>query len=86
MSSCSPAITRPYPQFADRVAPFGFGELFSRGLCSANTGQFTLIEKLCDDRRIAFSLKDAHYVTFGPEPIAAFYLAKKAKAKTRICG
>ena len=71
----------PYPQFADRVAPFGFGELFSRGaVAAANTGQFTLIEKLCDDRRIHF-LKDAHYVTFGPEPIAAFYLAKESENK-----
>ena len=71
----------PYPQFADRVAPFGFGELFSRGaVAAANTGQFTLLEKLCDDRRMRF-LKDAHYVTFGPEPIAAFYLAKENENK-----
>ena len=71
----------PYPQFAERVSPFGFGELFSRGAVeAANTGQFTLLEKLCDDRRMRF-LKDAHYVTFGPEPIAAFYLAKESENK-----
>lgn len=71
----------PYPQFAERVSPFGFGELFSRGAVeAANTGQFTLLEKLCDDSRMRF-LKDAHYVTFGPEPIAAFYLAKESENK-----
>ena len=71
----------PYPQFAERVAPFGFGELFSRGaVAAANTGQFTLLEKLCDDRRMDF-LKDAHYITFGPEPVAAFYLAKESENK-----
>ncbi len=71
----------PYPQFADRIAPLGFGELFSRGAVeAANTGQFTLLEKLCDDRRMRF-LKDAHYVTFGPEPIVAFYLAKESENK-----
>ena len=81
MSSCSPAITRSLIRSL-RIAwrRLDSANCSAAGLWQLNTGQFTLIEKLCDDRRIHF-LKDAHYVTFGPEPIAAFYLAKESENK-----
>ena len=69
------------PQLAEKLAPYGFREIVAKGGgLAAETGKYTLLEKLCDDMRIRY-LADAKYITAGPEPIAAFYLAKESEIK-----
>lgn len=68
-------------QLAERLAPYGFRDVLSRGGgLLEETGKYTLLEKLCDDLRMQY-LRDAKYITAGPEPVAAFYLAKESEIK-----
>ena len=69
------------PQLAEKLAPYGFREIVAKGGgLAVETGKYTLLEKLCDDKRIQY-LSDAKYITAGLEPIAAFYLAKESEIK-----
>ncbi|MCI8609826.1 MAG: V-type ATP synthase subunit C [Firmicutes bacterium] len=71
----------PYQQFADRLAPYGMREILADGgAVVKETGKYTLLEKLCDDKKIQY-LRDAKYVTAGLEPLLAFYGAKESEIK-----
>lgn len=70
-----------YQQLADKLAPFGFREIFAQGAAAVqNTGKYTLLEKLCDDMRMKY-VKDARYVSFGIEPAVGFLVAKEGEIK-----
>ena len=70
-----------YSQLADKLAPYGFRQLFSDGAAAVrDTGKYTLLERLCDNMRMKY-IKDAKYVTAGIEPVAAFYIAKESEIK-----
>lgn len=44
------------------------------------TGMYSLLEKLCDNKRIEY-IKDAKYISFGIEPAAAYLIAKDSEIK-----
>lgn len=70
-----------YSQFADRMAPYGFREIFTKGAAAVSTtGKYALLEKLCDDARIRY-VRDAKYISMGIEPIAGFFIAKESEIK-----
>ena len=71
----------PCQQLAEKLAPYGFRDIVGRGGgLAVETGKYTLLEKLCDDAKIRY-LANAKYITAGPEPVAAFYLAKESEIK-----
>lgn len=71
----------PYNQLAEKLAPYGYQRIMADGgALVRSTGKYTLLEKLCDDARMDY-LRDAKYITTGPEPVAAFYLAKESENK-----
>ena len=68
-----------YSQIADKLAPYGLREVLAEGGRSLEeTGDFTLLEKLCDDRMMEFN-KKAKYETFGIVPIAGYWYAKEVE-------
>ena len=70
-----------YQQLADKLAPFGFREVFAQGAVMVqNEGKYTLLEKLCDDMRMKY-IRDARYVSFGIEPVCGFLIAKESEIK-----
>ena len=70
-----------YQQLADKLAPFGFRDVFAQGaLLVQNEGKYTLLEKLCDDMRMKY-IRDARYVSFGIEPVCGFLIAKESEIK-----
>ena len=70
-----------YSQFADRMAPYGFRDIFAKGAAAVSTtGKYALLEKLCDDARIRYA-RDAKYISMGIEPIAGFFIAKESEIK-----
>lgn len=71
----------PYQQLADRFTPYGFREIIEKGAVAArDTGLYSLMEKLCDNKRIEY-VKDAKFVTFGIEPAIAYIVAKESEIK-----
>ena len=70
-----------YQQLADKMAPFGFRDVFAQGAAAVQAeGKYTLLEKLCDDMKMKY-MKDAKYITFGIEPVCAFLTAKESEVK-----
>ena len=70
-----------YQQLADKLAPYGFREVFASGAVAVrDTKKYTLLEKLCDDMKIKY-VKDAHYVSFGIEPVMGFLIGKESEIK-----
>ena len=70
-----------YQQLTDKFAPYGFGEIIEKGAAHVkSTGMYSLLEKLCDNKRIEY-IKDAKFVSFGLEPAAAFLIAKESESK-----
>ena len=70
-----------YQQLADKMAPFGFRDVFAQGAAAVQAeGKYTLLEKLCDDMKMKY-MKDAKYKTFGIEPVCAFLTAKESEVK-----
>lgn len=68
-------------QFAEWLLPYGFHAVVTQGgAMLKETGKFTLLEKLCDDKIIHF-IRSARYVTFGIEPPAAYLIAKEYEIK-----
>ena len=51
------------------------------GTMLRETGSFTALERLCDNRLVEFA-KAAKHVTFGVEPLAAYLIAKGAEIRT----
>ena len=75
------AYEESYQQVADKLRPYGFGDIIEKGAAEVrNTGLYSLMEKMCDDRLMRY-IKDAKYVPFGPEAAAAFLLAKESEIK-----
>lgn len=70
-----------YQQLSDRFAPYGFSEIIEKGAADVDsTGMYSLLEKLCDNKRIEY-IRDAKFVSFGLEPAAAFLVAKESENK-----
>lgn len=71
----------PYQQLAERFAPYGFREIIEKGAVAArDTGLYSLMEKLCDNKRIEF-IKNSRFVSFGIEPAIAYIVAKESEIK-----
>ena len=70
-----------YQQLADKLAPYGFREVFAAGAQTVrDSRKYTLLEKLCDDMKIKY-VKDAHYISFGIEPVMGFLIGKESEIK-----
>ena len=75
------AYEEGYQQFADRMIPYGYRDIFAKGAVEVhNTGKYTLLEKLCDDKRMSY-VSDARYVSFGVEPLIGYMVAKETENK-----
>lgn len=71
----------PFQQLAEKFAPYGFGEIMEKGAVQVKTtGMYSLLEKLCDNKRIEY-IRDAKFVSFGLAPCAAFLIAKESENK-----
>lgn len=69
----------PYTQLADRLAPYGLKKAMSEGGARLKeTGQFGIIEKLCDDAVMEYNRKEK-YESFGIAPIAAYWHGKNVE-------
>ncbi len=69
-------------QLTERLLPFGFHAVLAQGgAMLKETGKFTLLEKLCDDKIIQL-IRTARYVTFGIEPLAAYLIGKEYEIKS----
>lgn len=69
-------------QFADKLLAYGFMQVLSDGADALKeTGKFTALEKLCDNKLIEF-VKSSKYVPFGIEPIVGYLIAKEQEIKT----
>lgn len=71
-----------YEQFSPRLLAYGLDQaLLFGGEELRESGRFTVLEKLCDDALITYAQK-AKAVSFGPEPLAAYIIAKEAEIRT----
>ncbi len=71
----------PFEKFAEQLSAYGFRELFLEGTESlVNTGMFTKLEKLLDNKIIEH-VKGAKYIPFGIEPLAGYLIAKDNEIK-----
>jgi V/A-type H+-transporting ATPase subunit C len=72
----------PYEQFAEKLIPYGLSHAMAEGgAMLRETGRFTALERLCDNRLVEFA-KSAKYISFGIEPLAAYLIAKEAEIRT----
>lgn len=72
----------PYEQFAEKLIPYGLSApMFEGGAMLRETGRFTALERLCENRIMEFA-KGAKYVSFGIEPLAAYLIAKEVEVRT----
>lgn len=70
-----------YENFANELFVYGYKDLFFEGINALNeTGNFTLLEKLFDNRLIEH-IKSAKYISYGIEPLAAYLIAKENEIK-----
>lgn len=71
----------PFEKFAEQLSAYGFKEIFLEGTeALENTGMFTKMEKLLDNKLIEH-VKQAKYVPFGIEPLAGYLIAKDNEIK-----
>ena len=71
----------PFAQFADKAAAYGFREIVAAGGgLVKESGEYILLEKLCDDLRIKY-IRGAKYITSGLAPIAAFYIVRESEIR-----
>ena len=49
-------------------------------MAARDTGLYSLMEKLCDNKRIEF-VKKSRFVSFGIEPAIAYIVAKESEIK-----
>ena len=71
----------PFEKFAEQLSAYGFKEVFLEGTeALENTGMFTKMEKLLDNKLIEH-VKQAKYVPFGIEPLAGYLIAKDNEIK-----
>lgn len=75
------AFDESYEQFAEKLLPYGLMETAALGGAAIReTGRFTTLEKLCDDRIMEFA-GSAKFVSFGIEPLAAYLIAKEGEIR-----
>ncbi len=69
-------------KLTEKMAPFGFKEAFGTGAAEASMqgGNFTSLERITDNMRMKY-IKNAKYISFGIEPLAAYLVAKEAEVK-----
>lgn len=66
-----------FDQLSEKLLSCGLSDIVSQGGAAlAETGRFTVLEKLCDDKLTSFA-GDAKYVSFGVEPLAAYLIARE---------
>lgn len=71
----------PFEKFADALSQYGFKDLFLGGISALeDTGKFTTLEKLCDDKLISH-VRSSKYVLYGIEPLASYLIAKENEIK-----
>ncbi len=70
-----------FQKTAEKLAPYGLSEIMEKGGAEVKaTGMYSLLEKLCDNRKIEY-IKDARYISFGFEPAVAYLIAKDMETK-----
>jgi V/A-type H+-transporting ATPase subunit C len=70
-----------FEKFAEQLSAYGFKEVFLEGTeALAETGKFTTLEKLLDNKVIEY-IKSAKYISFGIEPLAGYLIAKDNEIK-----
>lgn len=76
------SFDEPFEQFADRLIPYGLETPMAAGAAMIReSGSFTDLERLCDNSIMKYA-KEAKYISFGIEPLAAYLIAKEAEIKT----
>lgn len=66
-----------FDQLAEKLLSCGLSDVVAQGGAAlAETGRFTVLEKLCDDKLTDFA-RDAKYISFGVEPLAAYLIARE---------
>lgn len=72
----------PFHQFYENLVAFEIYEAAKDGGAALReNGSFTVLEKLCDNILIAYAQK-AKALTFGVEPVMAYYIAKQMEIKS----
>ena len=75
------SFDEPYEQFAEKLIPYGLSlPLAEGGVMLRETGRFTTLERLCDNRLLEFA-QAAKQVSFGIEPLAAYLIAKEVEIR-----
>lgn len=70
-----------FEKFAEQLSAYGFKEAFLEGTeALAETGKFTTLEKLLDNKIIEH-IRSAKYISFGIEPLAGYLIAKDNEIK-----
>ena len=70
-----------YAQLADKLAPFGFRDVFAIGAEQAHKeGKYVLLEKLLDDMKMNY-VRSARLIPFGIEPLVGYLAAKDTENK-----
>lgn len=70
-----------FEKFGEQLSAYGFKEAFLEGTEKlAETGKFTTLEKLLDNKIIDY-IKSAKYISFGIEPLAGYLIAKDNEIK-----
>lgn len=71
-----------WEQFSEKLLPYGLDRVLAEGGAALREeGRFTLMEKLCDNRLVEFA-KQAKFVSFGIEPLAAYLIVKEYEIRT----
>lgn len=72
----------PFEKFSEDLAAFGFGDVFLEGTDDLKeTGKFTTLEKLCDNKIIEH-IKTAKFISYGIEPLVGYLIAKENEIKS----
>lgn len=70
-----------FEKFGEQLSAYGFKEAFLEGTeALAETGKFTTLEKLLDNKIIEH-IRSAKYISFGIEPLAGYLIAKDNEIK-----
>ncbi len=74
-------FNEPFEKFAEQLSAYSFKEVFLQGTQALEeTGLFTLLEKLLDNKIIQY-IKNSKYIPFGIEPLAGYLIAKDNEIK-----
>lgn len=71
----------PYEQFAEKLVAYGLKSVMETGgAMLREKGKFSALERMCDNSIMQFA-KEAKYVAFGIEPLAAYLIAKECEIR-----